>query len=162
MADGTEITAGQRLSPTPPSRSFGERLQPNGQTLEIIGKLGLRFPPANTVDREAHAARVALLAEDCADIAPHWLDRAAVEWARTKPFFPKAIELRSLASAIQRISSPDRMLPKPAEAPKPVPDPLTDGEIAQLPGWLVRLGVKVGDIEPERAKALRPDFLDAA
>lgn len=123
--------------------------------VEIAGKLGLRFPPANAVDREAHAARVALLAEDCADIDPELFDRAASEWSKRERFFPKACEMRDLADAISRITRVDRLLPKPREPERPYQPPLSDEEIARLPAWIVSLGISVGEITRERANALR-------
>lgn len=73
--------------------------------------LGLRYPPANSVDREAHAARVALLAEDCADIPDEWLDVAVRRWAKSQPFFPRTCELREEALSYGRASTP--ALPAP-------------------------------------------------
>lgn len=155
--DDQELTAWQALGPIQPSPLSAPRPRPSAKTLEIAGKLGLRFPPANAVDREAHAARVALLAEDCADIDPVLLDEAARDWSQREPFFPRTCELRELALAIGRVTRTDRLLLAPkAETPKPPPQPpLTDEEIAKLPGWLVSLGVSVGDIEPERAERLQ-------
>lgn len=151
------VDAWADLNPTQRSPSFVQRVQPSPETLEIIGDLGLRFPPANSVDREAHAARVYLLAEDCADIDPVWLKEAASEWAKTKRFLPNACELRESANAMARLASRP-VLPAPkvdeAPAPKPAP-PLTDEEIKRMPGYLVRLGIKMGDIELERAQRLR-------
>lgn len=124
-----------------------------------MGRLGLRYPPANSVDREAHAARVALLAEDCADINPEWLDGAARDWAQRHPFMPKACELREQALALGRIMRPDRILaapPRPEPPAKPVAPPLTDEEIVRMPEWVISMGVKLGEIDPERALRLRP------
>lgn len=115
----------------------------------------MRFPPANATDREAHAARAALLAEDCADIDPRLLDAAAREWSKRERFFPKACELRDLATSIAKISRPDRILEAPRPEPKPEQPPLTGEEIAKLPSWIVDLGVAVGDIDPDRAEKLR-------
>lgn len=121
-----------------------------------MGKLGLRYPPANSVDRESHAARVALLAEDCADIAPHLLDAAARDWARREPFFPRACELRDLAAAIGRLTAPPApMMIAPPATPKPEAPPLTDEEIARLPDWVIKMGISIGEIDPARAEALR-------
>lgn len=63
---------------------------------EIIAKLGLRYRPSGTADLEAHAEALVLLGEDCADIPPPLLDRAAKEWAREQRFMPRASELRAL------------------------------------------------------------------
>lgn len=121
-----------------------------------MGKLGLRYPPANSVDRDAHAARVALLAEDCADIDPEWLDAAAREWAKREPFMPRACELRENALAFGRITRSDRILPAPVtpSPPKPEVPPLTEDEIRKLSPALIEMGVKVGEIDPDFAAKL--------
>lgn len=121
-----------------------------------MGKLGLRYPPASSVDRDAHAARVALLAEDCADIDPEWLDVAAREWAKNEPFMPRACEIRENALRIGRFATRGRTLPPPAKAapPKPEVPPLTEDEIRKLPRALIEMGVKVGDIDPDFAAKL--------
>lgn len=125
--------------------------------MEIIGKLGLRYPPASNTDREAHAARIALLAEDCADLDPQWLDAAAREWAKSEPFMPRACELRERALSIGRITERSRILPPPTrhEPPKPEAPPLTDDEIRRLPSTFIEMGIKLGEIDPERAARLR-------
>lgn len=50
---------------------------------------------------QAHGARVALLAQDCADLNPRKLREAAVRWAKAKPFLPKASELHYLVQDIE-------------------------------------------------------------
>ena len=156
-------TAWEDLGPTPRSPSFAQRRLPSGKTLEIAGKLGLRFPPANTVDREAHAARVALLAEDCADIEPDLFHAAASEWSRRERFFPKACELRELAKSIAIVSArPMIEGPKREERSRPYAPPLTDREIATLPEYLIEMGIKVGEFTREKAEQLRAQHRDAA
>jgi hypothetical protein len=126
--------------------------------MEIIGKLGLRFPPANSVDRDAHAARVALLAEDCADIPPDWLDEAVSRWAKSQPFFPRTCELRADALAYGRHTINQRALPAPRREPLPPPQeppPLTDDEIARMSPALVAMGIKVGALDVARVARLR-------
>lgn len=111
-----------------------------------MGLLGLRYPPASSVDRDAHAARVALLAEDCADIDPAWLDHAAREWAKSEPFMPRACEMRDRALAFGR-SLHKRLPPPLAPLPsRPVQPPLTEDEIALLPKSLVEIGKRLGEI----------------
>lgn len=122
-----------------------------------MSKLGLRYPPANTVDREAHAARVALLAEDCADLPEEWLDIASREWAKQEPFFPRACELRALAERIGRELNPPPPEPEIkyiAPPEKPLPPPLSVDEIRRLPPWLVRMGIRVGAIGKEEFDAV--------
>lgn len=94
------------LVPIPRSTFYEHREQPKRATVspivgEIIAKLGLRYRPSGTADLEAHAEALILLAEDCADIPPPLLDRAAKQWAREERFMPRASELRRLARDIQ-------------------------------------------------------------
>lgn len=150
-----EITdAWADLGPTRPLPSLERPQKPSAKTVEIMGKLGLRYPPANSVDRDAHAARVALLAEDCADIPDDWLDAAARDWAKSQPFFPRTCELRVSALAIGRELTRERRLPPPPPPPpppKPVEPPLTEAEIKALPPALIEIGVKLGEIDPIKA-----------
>ena len=144
------------LGPVRPSKFLEPRTAPSPEILKIAAELGLRYPQRNTVDDSDHAARVVLLAQDCADVDPQLLDAAACEWARNEPFFPRACELRERAFAIGRITRPDRILAapqRPAKVVPPVP-PLTADEIRKLPAYLIDLGVKVGEIDPETARHL--------
>ncbi len=155
---GEVVDAWADLGPTQRSNSFVQPPQPSAKTVGIMGKLGLRYPPAASIDRDAHAARVALLAEDCADIPADWLDEAARDWAKREPFFPRACELRELALSIGRALTRGRALPAPKavpEPPKPNVPPLTDDEIRVLPANLVAMGVKLGEIDAARAARLR-------
>ena len=145
---GEVVDAWADLGPTRPLPLSEQRLRPSARAAEIIGKLGLRFPPANSVDRDAHAARVALLAEDCADIPDDWLDEAARRWAKAQPFFPRTCELREDALAYGRHLTSCRALPAP-HAPivallRDVMDrrgePMTEGDTDKLNATLERLG----------------------
>ena len=62
----------------------------------IVSELGLRYRPSAQADLEAHAAMLALLSRDLADLDPSRLEMAALHWARTERFMPRAAELRSL------------------------------------------------------------------
>lgn len=158
MDDGREIQVGQALreAQAKPLRCFARRMEPSPEIVRIAAELGLRYPPRNTVDESDHAARVALLAEDCADLDPEAFDCAAREWAKTSPFFPKACELRELAIAIHRLSAPKLKLIAPPAAPEPPESPpLTDDEIAKMPEAFVRMGIKMGEIDEERAAQIR-------
>lgn len=66
-------------------------------TKRLIGELGLRFRPSAQADLEEHAAGLALLAADVADLPIHHLDHAIREHIRTSSFMPKAAELIALA-----------------------------------------------------------------
>ena len=105
------------LGPTQRLPSFAPPQRPSAKALEILGKLGLRYPPANSVDREAHAARAALLAEDCADIPDEWIEVAASRWAKREPFFPRTCELREDALSYGRTVMPS--FPAPCSGPAP-------------------------------------------
>ncbi len=63
---------------------------------KLIGELGLRYRPTRSTDLEAHAAALALLARDLADVAPIALANAIEQWARSSAFMPKASELLAL------------------------------------------------------------------
>lgn len=66
-------------------------------TTKIIAEIGLRYRPAATVDLPDHHSRLAMLAQDLADIPPDLLERAARDHARQSNFMPKAAELIELA-----------------------------------------------------------------
>lgn len=67
----------------------------------MISELGLRYEPSGQADLQAHAARVALLAQDCADLNPLKLRHAAMRWAQNRPFMPKASELRAIVNDME-------------------------------------------------------------
>lgn len=157
---GQAMDAWADLGPTRPSSCSAPPELPSARTIEIMTKLGLRYPPANSVDRDSHAARVMLLAEDCADIPEEWLDFAAREWAKDQPFFPRTCELREIALRHGRLQTQGRALPAPhtphtPPPPKPIPPPLTDDEIAKLSPKLIEMGVKLGEIDPQVAQRIR-------
>jgi hypothetical protein len=156
---GEATDAWSDLGPTQRSSLSEQPQQPSARIVGIMGKLGLRYPPASSVDREAHAARVALLAEDCADIPADWLDEAARSWAKEEPFMPRACELRESALRIGRFKTRHHRLPPPVvqEEVKPPAPPLTDDEIRVLPQSLIDMGVKLGEIDPVRAANLRDE-----
>lgn len=70
------------------------------KTERLIGELGLRYRPSAAADLEEHAAGLALLASDVADIPPHILEQAVDRWVRASRFMPKASELVDLARSI--------------------------------------------------------------
>lgn len=76
----------------------------------LISKLGLRYVPSVRDDIDAHAARAVLLAEDLADAEPWKLQQAIAKWVATKPFMPKASELREIMAEIGRRPSDDEYL----------------------------------------------------
>lgn len=68
----------------------------------LISGLGLRYAPSAAADLEAHAARVALLAEDLADAEPWKLQQAIAQHVNASPYLPKASDLRELMRDIGR------------------------------------------------------------
>ena len=75
---------------------------------KIVSELGLRYRPSAQADLGAHAAALALLASDLADLPPHLLERAARDWAVRSPYLPKASDLAAMC----------REMMAPAQAPR--------------------------------------------
>lgn len=73
--------------------------QPPAAVRRLISELGLRYRPNNRDDLQAHAARLALLADDCADIPPKYLERAIQSWVVKSPYLPKACDLIEAAKS---------------------------------------------------------------
>lgn len=147
-----ELTPWQDLGPTPRLPSSRQPTPPSPQVVKLCSELGLRYPPANAVDRDAHTARVGLLAKDIANHDPRHIATAITEWVRSSPFFPKAcemIELINLARRREDRARNVRALPAPVQAP-PAPPPLTDDELRRTPRYIVRMGLQHGWIDPEQ------------
>lgn len=66
-----------------------------------MAEIGLRYRPSAEADLDAHAALLALLSRDLADMPPLWLERAATQWALESHFMPKASDLISIAQRMQ-------------------------------------------------------------
>lgn len=66
----------------------------------LIAEVGLRYRPSAQADLEEHAASLALLATDVADIPPSILREAIRRHVAQSVFMPKAAELLSLAQTI--------------------------------------------------------------
>jgi hypothetical protein len=62
--------------------------------------LALACEPSGAFDREAYAAKVAMLTDDCADLPDDLLEAACNEWRTTKPFLPRAAELREAVKSM--------------------------------------------------------------
>lgn len=73
----------------------------------IVAELGLRYRPSAQADLEAHAASIALLCRDVADVPPGLLERAVEEWVRSSVFMPKAADLVALAKGYLGSARPD-------------------------------------------------------
>ena len=94
------LTSDAAPGQTLPSTCSSHRLAPSPvppQVQNLISKLGLRYRPTSNVDLDAHAALLALLASDLAEMPPAILDRAIKAWALQSPFMPKAYDLVKLA-----------------------------------------------------------------
>jgi hypothetical protein len=76
--------------PTPSHRLVPAAVQ------QLISKVGFRYQATSQTDLASHAARLALLADDLADMPVHYLDRAIRDWALNSPFMPKASDLVGL------------------------------------------------------------------
>lgn len=80
--------------------------QPRPKTIpkairSLIGKVGLRYEPSVKADLDAHAARVALLAEDMADVDAGSLARAIDIWVKSRPYMPKASDLHEYIAGLE-------------------------------------------------------------
>lgn len=80
-----------------PSESY--KPKPSAKIRGLIGRLGLRYHPANQADLSAHQAMLALLAEDVAHLDPDLLERAIDRHVATSPYMPKAADLIKLAQS---------------------------------------------------------------
>lgn len=91
-----ELGPTRRLTSCEPARQQS-RQKPPGEVLRLIGELGLRYRPSAQADLEAHAAAIALLARDLADVPVKYLDIAIRRHVLQSPYMPKAAELVALA-----------------------------------------------------------------
>lgn len=66
---------------------------------KLISELGLRYRPSAQADLQEHAATLALLARDLADVPPRFLERAINQWVVKSPYLPKASDLVSIAKS---------------------------------------------------------------
>ena len=70
-----------------------------GAIKTLIGEIGLRYRPSAQADLEEHAAGLALLACDVAELSPELLRSAIRQHVAQSPYMPKASELIALARA---------------------------------------------------------------
>jgi hypothetical protein len=63
---------------------------------ELVAEVGLRYRPHSQADLAAHAAQLALLARDLANVDPQALGDAIREHVLFSPFMPKAADLVAL------------------------------------------------------------------
>ena len=71
ILEGKDLTRPSTWS-SPPSA----KCKPSAKVRGLIGRLGLRYHPANSADLGAHQAMLAMLADDVAHIPPDALERA--------------------------------------------------------------------------------------
>lgn len=98
------VQAGRSLpDPAQPSPSFDKPSSKNVPSAikRLVAELGLRYRPSAQADLEEHAATLALLARDLADIPPQYLEKAIAVWVSQKPWLPKASELVEIAKRFQ-------------------------------------------------------------
>lgn len=102
--DETPKTLGEaaRAQPSTSSNVLPLRRPPSAAIKRIIGELGLRYRPSAQADLEEHAACLALLARDVADIPPDILRRAVDRHVAISPYMPKACELIEASKALLR------------------------------------------------------------
>ena len=81
-----------------PSESY--KPKPSAKIRGLIGRLGLRYHPANSADLNSHQAMLSLLSEDLAHIDPDALARAIDRHVATSPYMPKAADLIRLAQSL--------------------------------------------------------------
>lgn len=153
-----DITTGRELTPSSQCPVPQKRRSPPAAVVSIVSDLGLRYPAASHTDREAHAARVALLAMDLRDENPAHLATAAEQWARTSPFLPKACEMIEACKTLAYAARPYRPLrhttlaaPGPAKAEVPE---LSDEDLRAMPLGILRLGLAAGHVDPARVTRL--------
>lgn len=83
------------------------RPKPSAKIRDLVSRLGLRYRPTNAADLDAHAAMLALLAQDLADIPYDLLDRAISRHVMISPYMPKAADLVKLAREIDDARRPN-------------------------------------------------------
>ena len=91
------VTAYIAPAPSPATSPSSSKRRPSAATQRIIQELSFRFPPSSKTDIDDREALLALLCSDLIDVPTKYLELAAVEWARTKAWMPKASELINLS-----------------------------------------------------------------
>lgn len=101
FAKASEIFAapGRTLPSTSSDKPRPNVRQASTRTKEAIATLGLRYRPTSQTDLEAHAAQLALLVIDLADVPVAMLERAIQDWSVRSPYMPKAYDLVQLAKS---------------------------------------------------------------
>jgi len=70
---------------------------------KIVAELGMRYEPAT--EKEAFAAKLALLVTDLAELDPGMLERAVQGWVKQNPFMPRASDLRGMVEDIGKMQT---------------------------------------------------------
>jgi hypothetical protein len=96
----TDQTPASTCSTPPRRKSVPAKIR------SLISALGLRYEPSSKSDLEAHAARVALLAEDMAEADPWKLDQAIGRHVARSPYLPKASDLNEIMADMAKPTGP--------------------------------------------------------
>lgn len=91
------VGQGQTRQSTSSDKPRQNGRQASSRTKEAIATLGLRYRPTSQTDLEGHAAQLALLVVDLADVPVALLERAIQDWSVRSPYMPKAYDLVQLA-----------------------------------------------------------------
>jgi len=101
---------------TPSSQPMSEHASTKPQKVpaavrKLILELALRFRPLGQADQATYQAKVAFLADDCADIPPDILARAIERYVKIpgNNFLPKAAQLIEIARSIVAPVTPSGM-----------------------------------------------------
>lgn len=101
MPDVASVATAASTCSTPPrKKSIPAKIR------SLISRLGLRYEPSSKSDLDAHAARVALLAEDMAEADPWKLERAIGRHVSRSPYLPKASDLNEIMADMERPKGP--------------------------------------------------------
>jgi hypothetical protein len=155
MDDSSDLTAFEELGPTRRS-TCGDRqtqsLRPSAETRRLISELGLRYRPSVQADLEAHAAQLALLAKDVAEVDYRDLSDAIAKHVRQSPFLPKACELLQLADDARlnrewkERTAEQAYLPSPVTV-RPEPEPFVPCTPEEAEAILKEFGLKANPLD---------------
>jgi hypothetical protein len=112
IIDNPLLSKAHRSGRTPPSNSSSvvpferPKRRVSAKTERLIGELGLRYRPSREADLDEHAAALALLTTDVADVPPDLLEDAIRRHVMGSPYMPKASELIAIAQSLLTNAQP--------------------------------------------------------